>query len=97
MRSAEFGEKLVQRFAFAAPRFLASLANGLMDIGFRGNVQQSLIRLGILDHRGGFAFHRKDDGSLALPELLHEVSRPPSECRERLDVLRNIEHGASGL
>jgi hypothetical protein len=61
-------------------------------IGTRGDIQQVLVGLGILNHRSRLAVHGKHDRPLALLDLLHEIARPPSKGGQALNVLGDVQH-----
>ena len=47
----EFGEELFGILGAAVPRAVQSLSNTLSRVGARGDVEQTLVRLGILHRR----------------------------------------------
>jgi len=55
------------------------LANGFARISASGNVQQALVRLGILNDSGGFAVHRENYRALALFEVLDKIAGATAE------------------
>src|ERR1039457_4985904 len=91
----EFGKELLGIASVSLPGLLKALADAFTSIGAGCNVEQSLIGSSILYDSLGLALHRKHNGPLALLELLHKVPRAAAECRERLNVLGDIEHTAS--
>jgi hypothetical protein len=84
-----------RRAGAAVGGVIKALADCLVYVSAGGDVEQTLICFGVLNDCFGFAFNRKDDGSLALFELLHEVATSAPKGRERLDVFRDIKHGLS--
>jgi hypothetical protein len=70
-----------------------ALADGFEYIGAGGHVQQALIGFGILDDGLGLALNRKHYGPLAFLEMPHEIPGSAPKCRERLNVLGDIDHG----
>ena len=92
MRGFEFGEKLLRVASASSLGLLQSLANSFAGVGAGGDIEQPLIRCGILNDGLGFAFHGEHYRSLALLQLLHEITRTPAKSRERLNVLRDVKH-----
>jgi len=69
-----------------------SLADTLLRVGAGRDIEQALIRFGILDDGGGFALDREHDRAFRLLQLFHEVARRPAKCRQRLNVTCDIQH-----
>src|SRR5438270_337210 len=95
MRGFEVLEELPRWPDFSLFRILQALADTLLGVGTGGNVEQSLIGLGVLHDSRGLALHRKHHGALGLLELFHEVAGSAAECRQRLYIVRNIKHGTA--
>src|SRR5580698_7222238 len=89
MRGFEFGEEFLDVAALAPLCLAEALADARGGVGAGGDVEESLIRLGVLNHGGRLAFHREHNGAFALLELLHKVAGPAAESGQRLDILRN--------
>lgn len=76
----------------SADEIIKPLANGFVCVGAGGNVQKSLVGLGILHNCRGLSFYSEDDRPLAPPELLHEIAGSPAKCRQRLNVFGDVKH-----
>src|ERR1700722_12112179 len=92
MRGFEILEKLPRRPDFPLFCILQPLPDALLGIGIGGNIEQPLVRLGILHDGGGLTFHRKHHRSLILLELFHEVAGPATERCKRLNILGDVDH-----
>jgi hypothetical protein len=53
-----------------------------------------LVRFGILHNGRGPSIHREHNGTLALPEMPHEISRLAAKAGQRLNVFRDVKHGS---
>jgi hypothetical protein len=71
---------------------LKPLPDSLSFVGLRGNVEEALIGLGILDDGFRFAIHGENQRPLGLLEALHEFRRITPESCHRLNVLLDVEH-----
>src|ERR1700680_5302094 len=69
------------------------LANAFYCIGTRSNIEQALISLGILHNRRRFPLYREHHRAFTLLELFQEVAGTSAKCRQRLDVLGDVQHG----
>ena len=78
MRGFEFREELPGVAALSLLGLLQSLADAFVSVGAGRDIEQPLIRSGILDDGFGLAFHRERHWPLALFEVLHpkNSSRP---------------------
>jgi hypothetical protein len=97
MSGFELGEELFGGTAFAEPRFFQSLTDPFIDIGAGGDVQEPLVRPGILHDGGSLAFYGQHYGPLTFPELPHEIPRPSPKRRQGLDVLSDVKHGRASF
>src|ERR1035437_3677021 len=91
MLGLELVEKLPRRADLSFFRVLQSLADTFLCVGTGGNVEQSLIGVGVLHDGCGLPLHRKHHGTLASFQLFHEVAGPAAERGQRLDVLRDVQ------
>jgi hypothetical protein len=82
MLRSEFGKEFPDGSSLPIARFFKTLADPLVHVGLAANVEQVLVRLGILDDGRSLAFHRDYDRALAILELLHELTRAVSEFSE---------------
>lgn len=83
--------------AFAAAKLFETLADAFAGVGFGGDVEQALVRGGVLDDGFGLAVDREDDGAPGLLEALHELDGVVAEGGEGLDVFGDVDHAASVL
>src|ERR1019366_10442457 len=81
MLRLELGKKFPSGSSLPAARFFEPLADALVHIGLRGDVQQALIGLGVLHDCLSLALDREHHGALALLELLHEIAGATTEAR----------------
>jgi hypothetical protein len=88
--AANIAEYLFGRARTSVGYISKPLANTFDCIGPRGNIEQVLIRSGILHNRSRFPLNRKYYRALTLLELFHEVAGTSAKCRQRLDVLSDI-------
>src|ERR1035437_1186077 len=95
MLCPELGKERPDGSPFSAACFIDPLANGFVYVGAGCDVEKALIGGRILDDGLSLAIHREYHGPLALFELTHKIPRAASKCRERLNVLGDIEHLAS--
>lgn len=95
MAGFKLGKDLACRANPCFSRVFEALTDAFFGVGARGNVEQALVGLGVLDDGRGLAIHRKHHGAFALLEMLDEVAGRAAEGREGLDVGSNVEHGAS--
>jgi len=87
-------EKLSRRLYPSLFHVFEALANSFLCIGTCRNIEQALVGFGILDDGCSFPFDNKDNGPPGLFELSHEVTGPSAECCQRLNIFRDVEHGA---
>jgi hypothetical protein len=88
----KLGEKLSRWPDSPSPRVLQTLANALLGVSARGNIQQALIGFRVLCYGRRFALRREHHGTLTPLELLHVVAGTPPKGPESLDALCDIEH-----
>src|SRR5882762_2732422 len=74
-----------------------ALPDALKRIGLCGNVEQALIGLGILHDRFRLSIDCKNQRSLRLFEMLHELPWIAAERRHRLNVFFDVEHSDFAL
>ena len=92
MLGFEIVEKLPRRPDLSFFRVLQPLTDAFLHIGVGGNVEQALVGFGILHDSRCLSLHRKHHRALVLFKLFHEVAGPPPEGRQRLDVIRDVNH-----
>src|SRR6267378_1655539 len=73
------------------------LADPFFRIRAGGDVEQALVRLGILHDGRSLSLYSEHHGALAFLQLLHEVAGTAPEGRQRLDVLGNVKHTPSPM
>src|ERR1700674_5499659 len=61
-------EHLTRRTGAALGGIVKPLADALDRAGFGREIEEPLIRFGILHHGGGFSIHRQDKGTFCLSE-----------------------------
>jgi hypothetical protein len=93
MRGFECCEELLGVAALSLLGLLNALADAFVSVGAGCDIEQSLIRSGILDDGFGLALHSEHHWPLALLEVLHKIPRSAAKRRERLNVLGDIKHG----
>jgi hypothetical protein len=86
-------EELSRRPHSSLPCVLQALPDSFLRIGARRNVEQPLIGLGVLYDGGCLTLDRKHHRAFAFLKLPYEVARTATECRQRLNILDDIEHG----
>ena len=97
MRGFEIHEKLPRWPELPSLCVLQALTNTLLGIGARGDIEQALVGLSILYDSRRLPLHGQHHGALGFLELLHEVAGSAAECGQRLDVVRDIEHGMTPI
>jgi hypothetical protein len=95
MLGFEIVEKLPRRPDLSFLRVLQPLTDAFLDIGMGSNVEQTLVGFGILYDSRSPSLYRKHHGALIFFKLFHEVPGPPPEGRQRLDVIRDVNHACS--
>jgi hypothetical protein len=93
MRGFEIREELLGVAALSLLGLLQALSDAFVSVGAGRDIEEPLIRAGILDDGLGLTFHREHHRPLALFEVLHEIPRSAAKRRQRLNVLGDIEHG----
>src|SRR5580700_8749295 len=78
-------------------RVVEPLSDSFFRIRAGGNVEQALVRLGILHDRRSLSLYSEHDGALAFLQLLHEVAGTAPECCQRLNVLGDVKHTPSPM
>jgi hypothetical protein len=82
------------RWAYApVGNVVQALPDGLINVRPGGRVEQTLVRLGVLDNGLGLPSDSEDERSFALSETSDELARIAAETRQRLDVFGDVEHG----
>jgi hypothetical protein len=97
MLPPDFREYLTRGPRAALRHFLKTLTDGLFHVSARGQIQQPLIGLGILDHRFGFTLYGQHYGTVALLELFHQLCGIAPETGQGVNILGDIEHGLFDL
>src|SRR5258708_32523823 len=69
------------------------LADSFFRIRTGGDVEQALVRLGILHDGRSLSLYSEYHGALAFLQLLHEVAGTAPEGLQPLDGLGNLKHG----
>src|SRR5579872_2377961 len=92
MESFEFVEELVGVAESSLTVVLKTLPDAFSCIGLCGDIEQSLIGLGVLHYGSRLAFDRQHHRALALPQLLHEVTGTAAERSQGLDVFGDVKH-----
>src|ERR1035437_8701583 len=95
MLNLELVEKLPCRADLSFFCVLQALTDTFLCVGACGNVEQSLIGMGVLHNSRCLPLHRKHHRTLAFFQLFHEVAGPAAESRQRLNVIRDVKHGHS--
>jgi hypothetical protein len=93
MRGFEFGEELLGVAPLTLLGLFETLANALACVGESGDIQETLVGLGVLDDGGSFALYGEHHRAFALLKLLHEIAGPAPKRGKRLNVFGYIEHG----
>jgi hypothetical protein len=92
MAAAKLGKDFLGWTRAAVGDVVAALTDCFFYAGAGGDVEQALVGSDVLDDGLGFASNGKDDGALALFELLYEITGPAEEGGEALDVFGDIKH-----
>ncbi len=66
-----------------------------MHVRAGGYIEQSLVRLSVLQHNLCLAFDRQDNRLSRFSELLHELTWIPAEGGHRMNVLGDVKHTKS--
>ena len=74
MAFAEFFEELARGPGSSVGDVVLALPERLINVGPRGDVEQPLIRFGILHYRFGLTIDGQNDRTLALFQLLEKFS-----------------------
>jgi hypothetical protein len=92
MRSFKLFEELPCWPDLSVFRVLKALTNAFVGIGVRGDIEQTLIGLGVLDDGYCLAIHSENYGALALLKMFHKIAGRAAEGRQRLDVGCDVKH-----
>src|SRR5260370_24664868 len=95
MAPARLIEYLAGRTRPSVDDIVHALPDSLANVGAGGAVEQSLIGFRVLHNGLGLAVDGQDHRPLAFLHLLEQFPRFPPEICQRLNVLRNVEHGHS--
>jgi hypothetical protein len=95
MHGFELAEKLSRWPDLSFFRIRQPLTDAFLNIGAGRNVEQALIGFGILHHGCGFPLYGKHYRTLGFSELFHEIAGPPPEGRQRVDIIRDVNHACS--
>src|SRR6266849_3391492 len=94
MRGFEFRKEFLHVLILSSLSLFQALANAFASVGEGGDVEESMIRLGVLHNSGGLAFDREHDRPFALLKLFQKVPGPAAEGSQRLDILCDVEHSS---
>src|SRR6266404_2919624 len=97
MVAPEHFQSLTRRTHTTLLYVFEALPDSVKGIGLCGNVEQTLIGLGILHDRFRLSIDRKNQRLLRLFEMLHELPRIAPECRHRLNVFFDVKHNDLAL
>src|SRR5229473_6851337 len=95
MAPAQLVEYLTSRTRSSVDDIVPTLPDSLVNVCPSGAVEQSLIGFRVLHYGLGLAVDGQDHRPLALLHLLKKFPRFPPEICQRLNVLRDVEHGHS--
>jgi hypothetical protein len=87
MRGFEFGKEFLHVWTFALLILFEALANAFASICEGGDIEEPLIRLGVLHNSSGLSLDREHDRPFALPKLFQKGPRLAAEGGQRLDIL----------
>src|SRR5579884_3735533 len=91
------GFELLKEFASRSDTSLRnvikSLTDPLMRVCLSGDVEQALVSGGVLHDGGSLPLDGQNNRTFCFPELFKELGRTSTERRQRLNIVRNIEHG----
>jgi hypothetical protein len=93
MFAAERFEGFARRTHTTPLDVLKALVDALTGVGLCGDIEETLIGFGVLQHRFGLAIDGKDQRPLRLLEMLHKLRWIPAKGRHCLNVFFDIEHG----
>src|SRR5216683_5333278 len=93
MAPAQLVEYLTSRTRSSVDDIVPTLPDSLVNVCPSGAVEQSLIGFRVLHYGLGLAVDGQDHRPLALLHLLKKFPRFPPEICQRLNVLRDVEHG----
>src|SRR5713226_392004 len=97
MAPAQLVEYLTSRTRSSVDDIVPTLPDSLVNVCPSGAVEQSLIGFRVLHYGLGLAVDGQDHRPLALLHLLRKFPRFPPEICQRLNVLRDVEHGHSSV
>jgi hypothetical protein len=92
MLSANRVEDLACRPRAASVNIVKALPYSLGGIRLSGQVKETLIGLGILDHCSRLPIHGQDHGAFGFFEVLHHFGGMVAKRRHRLNVFGDV-HG----
>jgi len=93
MAPAQLVEHLTGRTRPSVGDIVHSLPDSLVNVGASRAVEQPLIGFRVLHDGLGLAIDGQDHRSPGLLHLLKKFPRSPPKICQRLNVLRDVEHG----
>src|ERR1035438_10290537 len=94
VRGIGFGKEVLGVAPLSSFGLLQALPDAFSSIGASSDIEQTLIGTRVLHDGFSLAFDGEHDGPLALLELFHKIARAAAESGQRLNVFRDIKHGA---
>jgi hypothetical protein len=76
----------------SAGYIVKTLPDAFFRVSTSGNVEQPLIRFGVLHNCCGLSLHSDHNWTFGFFELLKKITRPAPEGGQRLNVFRDIKH-----
>jgi len=93
MAPAELAEYLTGRPRPAVGDVVQALPNGFVNVGAGSDIEQLLIGFRFLHDSLGLVVDGQQHGPLGLLDLLEKLARFAPKICQRLDILREVEHG----
>jgi hypothetical protein len=90
----EFFEELLDWAGPALSNIFKTLPNTFPRIGLSSDIQEALVRLGVLNHCRSLPVDGQHYWALTFLDLFEKLTRTPPESSKRLDIIWNIEHGS---
>jgi len=90
---SEAVEKFPRRSHSALPHVLYALADTFLRVSLGGYIEQALIGFSVLYDGRSIPLHRKHYWALAFLQLFQKLTRATPECRQRLNIFRDVKHG----
>lgn len=92
MLGFELLEKLFDWPGAPLPSVFQALANSLLCIRLRGDVQKALVCLRVLNDGRGLSIHSQNDWALAFLDLFEKLAGTAAESSQRLNICWYVEH-----